>query len=112
MDGARAWLMNIDGINMWQIGKSSDHLQHFADAIDNIYDVVHELVPVHCFDLQFAIAEHALLRVPFLAPQAVIVPTGDHGYRVVELMPVGTLNLGDHQFVQFFEFLRSFVQAL
>lgn len=56
-------------------------------------DIIHEFVPVHSFNFELPVAQHALLCVALFAPQAVVVPARDDGHRVLQLMAVGTLDL-------------------
>ena len=69
------------------------------DVLHHADDVVHQLVPVHCLDLQLAVAFHAFLLVPPLAAQAVVVTAGDDGDGVHQLVAVGALNLRLDQLV-------------
>jgi phosphatidate phosphatase APP1 len=88
---------------------SLEDLNDLLDSPNDSNDIVHQLISIYSFYLQFAVALHTLLVVSLLAAQTVVVSTGNDGYWIVQLMAKRTLNLGNYSIVQLLQPLQPFL---
>jgi hypothetical protein len=82
------------GASNWR-NISLEDVYDLLDAADDANDIVHELVAIDGFDLEFSAALHALLVVALLAAEAVVVAAGDDGDGIVEFVAEWALDLRD-----------------